>query len=960
MNVCKFVGVMLLIVGWANAALLQATAIRHDDAVQEVVMENEVLRATVTAAGGRISSLILKEQNREFCDGENQTFSGLGKIREVLFNNIETMTGRFALAIIDEGPEKLVVQAVYTAGTGNLTGMRITRTYTLQANAAALEGKVRVTCLERPANFQLNLHNLFPLAAGSAADVVYYLPTQRGLAAVGQVDAELQKMNLASDPAAPWCAFVDTRTAQGLAVQFDHLEQLEGMFVWAQNRSFTLEANFKDVELRPVAAADEWETGFRLLPLSGLRSLTQVSQAGAFAVTRGVDTVTLDFMAAVALKGSLSLWQGERKVVEGPVWQLSAGGCASLTWPVPAGTEGYTVRLQSDALDAAFALPAEGNGSTKIALDKALPKKEVSGVSGFYYYYPEVWLSAQTSVELSLGLRGDFKKHQNFRFAIDLPAGVELQYSRSDILQRSQVMHRGQAYQRVELASPRRVDYFSAMRLNLQLTADFREPALIVVQALWDNGAQTPQEIMVRQAPALAEIGEGLQYFKIGVESDGGPETWPDFKRIGINAIMVSTWGPPLILYGYMGKDYFAERISQLKERGLFPIYGAGAPYCNIDRVMQKLDPYYTGAGTLYHPVEKNTPLDLEAARAIDINGKPTHMPCPSFHGPLLEKAVDSLKSLIDYGFDHVCYDEEMWGNGNTLCFCPRCKTAFAEFLRVRYPALVYVDPAVATLDPTQHADVYAAWWDFKTEQIAEIYRVLRETLETYSPRPGVKRQMWVWVDCSVGEGRYGAITSRLTDYAKLGQHADLLLPMIYTPDAADVARVTVAGGKALGGAAGRIGAGLSPNRTYEYYRVIGNNLAPMDAIREQLLETFFNGGRIAVIWAYRSALRGAHDYSKIAETVRMLQPVEEILWHGQPVDSVLSSNPAIPVTAWEYRGKIAVLLRSRQSDAVRTRVTFPANVTRVVNTLNGKALALPDGLDVTLADDRIQVWLAE
>lgn len=959
----RIVGLMLLMAGWMHAAVLPMTVQveERDGVIQAIVVENAVLRATISAAGGRVSSLVLKATGREYCDDAGQTFSGQAKIREVLFNNIETVTGLFALELTAAGPEEATVQAVYTARTGHLTGVRVTRTYRLRSDAAWLEGRVRLTCVERPSRFQLNLHNMFPLPAGDNSGMVYYLPTRRGLAVVSQVDAALRKMNLATDPGAPWCAFVDRQSGQGLALQFDDLAQLEGMFVWGQSRFFTLEANFKEVELRPVAAADEWETGFRLLPLHGLGGLTQVGPAGAFAVRREAGKVALDFMAAMAMDGELSLWQGERQVAVGPRWQLAAGGLASLSWDLPADGSGeYTVRLRSAALDMAFPLPAAGDGTAAVALESKLPKKELSGVSGFYYYYPEVWLSTETPTELGLGLRGDFKRQKEFRCVLDLPAGVELQFARHEILRRSRVEHDGQPYERIELSSSRRSDYFSAMRLNLQLTDGFREPARILVRGQWENGEQVAQEIAVRRAPLLAEIGDGLRYFKIGVENDGGPESWPDFRRIGINAVMVSTWAPPLILYGYMGKDYFAERISQLRERGLFPIYGAGAPFCNIDRVLQKLEPYYSGAGTLYHPAEKVEPLDLAAVRAVDINGKPTHLPCPSLPKPLLDKAVDSLKSLIDYGFDHVCYDEEMWGNGNTLCYCERCKTGFAAFLQKRYPELAYVDPAVVTLEPARHAAVYDAWWDYKTDQVAELYRVLRETMETYAPRPGVKRQMWVWVDCSVGEGRYGAITNRLTDYAKLGRHADLLLPMIYTAEAADVARVTAAGGKALGEAPGRIGAGLSPNRTYEYYRIIGNNLAAPDAIREQLLEAFFHGGRVAVIWAYRSALRGAHDYAKIAQAVRMLQPVEEILWHGQPVAGVSSSNAAVPVTAWSYQGKLAVLLRSRQPEAVRTRVTFPAGLRRAVNTLSGQEVALTGELDVSLSDDRMVVWLVE
>jgi hypothetical protein len=952
-------GLLMLAGGMASAQGLRFSVEQAGERVSAVILENGLLKVRISERGGRIDSLQVPALQLEYCDDAQQTFSGLGKIRDILFNNIETVTGRHVLTVDESTAGQLTVNAVYHAQTGNLAGMEVRRQYVMTADSALLTGRVLVKCHQQPANFQINLHNLFPVKPYSGK-VFCYLPTRRGLATFDHAAAKLQKMSLALDPSAPWSAFADRSTGVGLALLLENLEQLDGMYVWGQNDAFTLEANYKDVQLRPMAAADEWETAFRLLPLQGMQFLRQVGPNGAFGAERQQDRVKVTFMAAGPCQGTLSIWQGQQKLAETAADLTRAGQTVTLAWAIPENQAPCDIRFNAQNFDVAMTLPLDFDRQEPVALEKKMPTREVTGVSGFYYYFPDVWLSDETAAELSFGLRGDFKKNDDFRFVLDLPAGVEMTYSRAEVLQESPVVIDGVTYARQEIFSHRRVDYFSAMRVNLRLGAGFEDGSKLYVRAQWRGGEQTPQVLTVRRAPSLPDIGAGLKHFKIGVESDAGKEAWPEYRRIGINTVMVSNWGPPLILYDYKGKDFFAERVSQIKAEGLFPIFGAGAPYCNIDRVMKELNPYYTGAGTLYHPEETRPGLDLSRARARDIHGQQLHMPCPSYHGQLLAKAVDSLKSLIDYGFDHVCYDEEMWGSGNTLCFCEHCKAAFAEFLREKYPQVPYVDPAEATLKPQDFPAVYDAWWDFKTGLVAEIYRTLRQTMATYGVRPGVQRQLWVWVDSSVGEGRYGAITSRLTDYAKLGQYADLLLPMIYTPMAGDVGRVVAAGAGKLTGVPGKIGAGLSPNRTYEYYRVASNNLAPMDAIRQQLLENFFNGGQAAVIWAYRSALRGAYDYHKIAQAVYMLQPVEEILLRGQPVDDVLSSNPEVKVTAWRHGNALAVLVRNYDADSVKAKVTFPGTYSRAMDTLTRAETALGGGLDVNLSDNRVQVFLVQ
>ncbi|NLZ59556.1 MAG: hypothetical protein GX901_02715 [Lentisphaerae bacterium] len=938
---------------------LQYEITRSAERISSISLENSLLRVSISEKGARLSQLYLKQSGIELSQDNEHTFSGLGKFRDVLFNNVETISARHSLELDESQPGLLKVSALYTAKSGNLAGMQIIRSFILRENAAYLDCQLMLRCIENPASFQLNMHNFFPVQENNT-DLSFYLPTQRGLAKFSHSEAVLQKMNLILDPAQPWCAFIDHKNRAGLAVVAKNLQLLDAMYVWAVQNSFTLEMNFKEAQLRPVAAADEWEVEYRLVPLQGINDIRKIDANGAFALEQQNGDWQASFMALSPTQAEFSARQGDKTLASQQVDLKWPNQCANLQWQKEKDKQDILLSFTAKEFSSELKLTNEEISAAKIKLLSELPKRELTGVNGFYYYFPELWLSDEAQTAFSFGLRGDFRKRNDFRFAIDLPEGVELTHSPAKILAESTLELQGKAYKRVEIHSFRKIDYYNSITLHLQIGPDFKEGSQAYIQALWKGGAQTAEAITLKQAPKMRNIGSGFKHFKLGMHDDIARQAWPPFARMGVNVFMLSRWAPPLILYGYHGKGHLQTEVDNIKQAGMFPIYGYPDPYTAVGRVLQKMQPYYKGACTLYHPEEKYIEIDLEDAKALNIHGKRVNMPCPSFHGQLLDKAVDSLKSVIDYGFEHMTYDEEMWSSGNTICYCQRCKNKFAEFLKNKYPQLEYMDPATATLEANKYPEIFDAWWDFKTDQVAEIYKTLRHTIDTYEPR-GEKRQIWVWVDYSVGPGRYGAITHRLTDYAKLGQYTDLLLPMIYTPNALDVARCIENGYKALAGKRGKIAAGLSPNRTYEYFRVASGNLAPEDAMRQQLLETFFNGGQAAVVWAWKSALRGALDYYKMSEAVYMLLPVENILYAGERQDSLLqNSNPDVKLTVWEHQGKLAVFLRNYESETLKTSLVLPPGYKSITDTLTRETIPYQNKLELSFQDERLKVLLIE
>lgn len=217
----------------------------------------------------------------------------------------------------------------------------------------------------------------------------------------------------------------------------------------------------------------------------------------------------------------------------------------------------------------------------------------------------------------------------------------------------------------------------------------------------------------------------------------------------------------------------------------------------------------------------------------------------------------------------------------------------------------------------------------------------------------GDDKRITVWTNSLVKEnGRYGAITQRLTDYRKIGKYVDQLWPMYYTIDSGSVGELAKTIANMLKDRRAKVVMGLCPNRYYEYYRVHSGNFAKMDAVHQQILESCFEGAVGVVFWGHLGGLRGAHDYYQIAQAVKMLQPVEEIIARGTRVE-LENSNPEVKVTAYKYKDRYAVFLRNYDRETVKTNLKLPG---KAVDTLTGSSV----GNNITLADKRTKVLLVK
>lgn len=853
---------------WRFIPLIAAGMIFTVSGIADEILENDFLKVKVTERGGKAVSVFDKTTNRELVNGTG-IYGGIGKSRDGLFQNIETLTGKFKLS----KPSREVVKAVYDIANANLGGMMLERTFRLCPDATVLEITERWKSLKKENSFAINFHNSFQFSP----DTFFYIPSRSGLAETGSRQAKINKLNMVSDLLQPWIAGLEQKNGHGTALYINEARQLESLYHWADD---TLEANFRQLTLKPIAASDEWTASALVIPFSGKGRVVSVTPDAVLTLDGSQGTV---YFLRKAGKSEVML-NGKKldsfDIRAGASYCFNAEKKGDLFFVTPNRQIKVTI-------------PA--NLKFRKPLTKEPPRQEI-GINGFYYYYPELYLSPEIDAEISVGLRGNFRARKNFRFAIALPPGVDITYSRYKILRSGNIVIDGQKLCRYEIISPRTNSYYAALNMNLKSDRNFKENSAAYIQALWDGGEQIPEKIVLKQIPKLPDIGKGLTYLSISLgdtTSNPGPPLGdsksrpvPQWSKFGVNGFEFWDWTVPVFHNNFLGKDFYKDRLKAFSSAGLECAIELGSAFSQSDNVMK--GEFLEGAGTLFHPVKRKVKLDPDEFRAIDINGNQTDMVCPSYRGVYFEKSLDSLKTAVAYGFNHVIYDEEGWRSGAILCHCKRCLKKFGK-------------------NPAAHPE---EWQEFKTDQVADLYRRFRETI-------GEKRIMSVWLDIGLSDG---APVNRLTDYRKIALWADNVMPMYYTDASEEIGKYAkIASEKIKGGRANLI-MGLAPNRTYEYYRIPSGNLASPDAEKEQIFESVFNGARGVIFWAHRSTLRGALGAYNIAQAVKELIPVEEIIVKGKPV-SVPNTNPDVKVTAYDYNGEIAVFARNYDHGIVKSTV---------------------------------------
>ena len=821
------------------------------------ILENEFLKAVIEERGGKVISLIDKASGREL-SMEFENYNGIGKTMDALFASLEPLTVKFELKRIADD----AVTATTQLHQSTLAGLVISRTFRLPKGEAALFCSEKVQSKEKENSISVKFHNMISFTE----DTVFTLPSKRGYSVLPYHKARTDRLSVVTEISKPWLAGLDGKSGRGVALYVNTPEQLKNMFQW---NAKTLEATFAQVTLKPVAEADEWSATTSIIPFAGKGNVVEITPDYVF--TKEGTQGTIFFIKSL---GKCTATMDGKTI--GAV-EAKAGTCYVFK------AEGKQLLLASHNRQLAVELPSEYITCKPLL---SLPKQEAIGINGYYYFYPEMWLSDEIDSEVHIGLRGNFTKMKNFRLMVALPEGVDLPWSLNKFQPAPDVVIKGKKLHCVEIFCDRRVSYASSVeQVHFRPNKAFKEDSVGYVYAIWDGGQQQPNPIIFKKIPKLPDIGDGLKHFIIGLGSKSTRPT-PEWRKCGINFYNFYDYMVPIFINDCMPSDFYTKRLKEAEAAGLRCGTELSALFSRFGNVLN--GQYLKGHGTIFFPEKKFYTLNPKEFQAINSDGVPVPFVCPSYMGPYWEKTLDILRVAKYYGFKSVTIDDETWANGETLCYCPRCLKKFGK-------------------DPAKYPQ---EWLDFKTDQIEEMYRQMRETV-------GEDMELSTWLDKGAPKE---SIRHRLSDYSKISKYVDYVKPMVYTAESAAIGRYSHTISELIKGKRAKLIMGLSPNRMYEYYRVASKSYASLDAMREQILEAIFNGAVGVHVWNHFYGFQAAMGFYSIALAVRDLMPVEDIIFYGKPV-KISSSNPDVMVSAYEYKGEYAIFARNYDRGVVKTTV---------------------------------------
>jgi hypothetical protein len=962
------VAALLVIIHEVNGAV-QLQELRESGVLKQVIVENNYLRVKIIRKGGRVISFYNKQRNVEMTVSGNAPFDGVCKTRDWILHNNEPHSVNYELKILKNSPEKVVIEASRNLKTAALTGCLLTKRYMLTTGVARLDVTDKIKCQEKRALFQLNSHNQFSMKAFSDKGLMFYSPSKHGMVCFSSKQANINSNNIVYDVSAPWMAVIGNNTNNGVAVLAHNIKTLDAMFAWAGTNTFTIEPIFSKTTLQPVAEADIAEFSYSLIPLHGLPAINYLNDNLAFNVKMKKDNALLTaYFPAYQGEATIKIIKADKTISEKTL-NIKAGSTTEISFTPTTEIGPYTIVISKvdREIRTQFNLPIE-TAPSYMSPDTQIKKEQAITINGFYYYYDTLWLSSDIWTNIAFGLNGNFADKKNFRLVLELPATINIRPIGKVKYESQSIKKDGQPWKKHIIYAGRKATYFSAVTMLFRVDTTFKGPVKAKLQTVWDGG-ELPAETVTIKSVSLPVKMPQLKTLQLGIHTntktlDAWPNYLDDLQKLGVNFVEIWDWPAATILTKHLGNGVYDDYVQAMNKKGIEVSMECSTPFESAHRVLKKIPFYYKGAQTLFHPEKKANPFDVEDAKIVTINGRKLDNICPSYRGPYYDKVLDMVKSAIDYGVSNIQYDEETYAKGAIICFCDRCKTKFNDYLAKNHPELTYIDPTVFEQTPAKYKELDEAWWQFKTDQVADVYKAIKQTMNEYKNPENKKRKLLVYVDASVGEGRYGAISTRLTDYAKLAKHVDCLIPMVYTVNSEVVGDCVANTQKAVKGQADAAVA-LSPNRAYELHRVISQNFPSLETVRYQIIEAFFAGGRLVHFWAPYCTLKGAGSFREIANAVKTVAPVEDILVDGHPDKTVKSSNSELRIRAIRSNDSIAIMVGEYSDDIINTTITCPVQKpSNVVDTATGKTIAQINTAHPTfklkLASDRVRVLLVQ
>lgn len=483
----------------------------------------------------------------------------------------------------------------------------------------------------------------------------------------------------------------------------------------------------------------------------------------------------------------------------------------------------------------------------------------------------------------------------DWRLALDLPRGIEIYstglFSRLQVKTKKPVAEespRGPGYQRYVLdlgtlthVGQVRPCFISALPVGSARTGYYALE--------WDGGRQPAESFPIEIAEALRikapdrfvagvylhPLDDNPQKGREGTILDDprAPEILKSFHDFGVNLWILDNG-----MWGYVPAerpqtDRFIQSARAAGIELAFCTTGFASPMLEIAR--------RTGRPR------------AELPSTVTMNGDDGGGVCISYRGPVYQEMIRTWGELVKHGIYWIDNNWEDWNyRGHTICFCPRCKEGFRDWLRARRPELPYRDPAEVARDPGKFPELHEAWLQFKSGLIVQWLTDVRNELKRNMAAAGVQKPGFPRLGMTVCEG--GWDWKRITEetdayyspmlYAYMSQYAE---PAVDTTarrfyevrlhEKVDRRKyvITIA-------PAERTGEATVPDKTMMY----------------QVLEVAASGASGFKVW-YQEVMNGGMYYW-MARALRMIQPAEDLLLDGK-MQTLACDNPNARVRLFSH-----------------------------------------------------------
>ncbi len=869
-------------------------------------ISNGLLKATISTGGGRVTLFEDLKSKKNYAMPEKNG-GGLGKSR--IYENLrntELINGKYKLVTVRDNSDTIAIRASYTAQNrrNKIAGFEFIKTYSVNKNEARLVFDYMIKSHHSVGEFSPFIHNLFQLPSGKS---FAFSQTTNGLFCKSTAPVKAgSSNNFISSLLEPWGALIAPESATGVVLVNDS-DKLKELFIWLGNEQFsTIEPLFN----KKLFAADGiWKTTIYYIPVNGLKSCHFAAPEYAAGFCEEDGRSVLKFFPAISLgKVKITVTLNKKKLLEKNITAI-AGNCLTLPLDLPKGMNRLNISVVSKMVNNNHDIFASAKIMTGQVKSRAAVYNSKSKISGKYAKAStdrkQLFVSPDISSFFSFILLNKLGKSQQVDMVVEAPTDIKClaavnRNGTAQQLESEKITVGGKPYIRWTI-----YNCYKQLLLFNVTTMKRGTTGTIYYYAKWANGAQPKQlikvaSITIPKAPLPKKLTTCLGWMPASVHID-----WPDFhktmKHIGVNTVTS-------VSHDHKKEQLLKKTADAARQAGLY--YAANfSPFGGFMRDDLKAD--------------KN-------ACAISITGKPSKWICPSFRGKAFQNEIARATVAGKYGISRLWLDCEFWG-GSQYCFCERCIKRFKTFMAKKYPNMKYISPLVFMKKRSEYPKYDKSWNAFKIMLGDEMYGALGKKFKANLKHSGQ-------TSGSFQLGTYGAMPGQI--YSHFFNLDSLLAHNIMT--IAQPSAYSAGDALAVADKIKRVRALTKGSNIITWLSAgydINSECEPVE-FRYCMLENFLNGASGFTLFTWKGC--DAMDMKALADTMRMVVPVEDIIVNGKVIQGLKSSMKAVKVCGLETHDEKLILL-SEYYQTKATAVSFEITVhdkCRAINMRTGQQLA--------------------